>query len=382
LAATHSHTSPEYYKTLYNYLRGNKSDLLRATYIEKLIDGIATAAEKASQSASPTNLEFGSVEQQIPVSFNRRFVMKDGSVQTWMNYSNPNVIRAAGPIDSQIGLLLVKGTDNQTKGLLSNFALHLDTVGGMKWSGDYPYYIERAVRSVLGESAVSLFGNGCCGDINHVNPRATERNKTDMIGTAIGSSIQSGLKNLSPIKSPRLEVRSAVVPLSLQSATSEEVAWSVGIMKKVQSNEKVDFFDHVTAHKRLLIDRMKNKPSFSTSEEQTSLLFTHSWAGIGDSLPVEVHAICLSEDLAIVTLPGEVFVELGLAIKQGSPFHTTIVIELAGSVETCYIPTRAAYAGGGYEVTNSAVAPGSGEALVEAALTLLRSAAKTIQSQK
>jgi len=76
-----------------------------------------------------------------------------------------------------------------------------------------------------------------------------------------------------------------------------------------------------------------------------------------------------------VFLPGEVFVELGLAIKQASPYATTMIFELSNCVETMYIPTRAAYAGGSYEVTNSAVQPGSGEMLVEAALKLLRESA-------
>ena len=44
-------------------------------------------------------------------------------------------------------------------------------------------------------------------------------------------------------------------------------------------------------------------------------------------------------------------------------------------METIYIPHRAAYVGGSYEVTNSALMPGSGELLVEASLTLLREAA-------
>ena len=85
--------------------------------------------------------------------------------------------------------------------------------------------------------------------------------------------------------------------------------------------------------------------------------------------------ICVVIDVAIVCLPGEVFVELGLAIKQGSPFRQTLVIELSNSVETIYVPTRAAYAGGSYEVTNSALQPGAGEMLVETALGLLREAA-------
>ena len=102
---------------------------------------------------------------------------------------------------------------------------------------------------------------------------------------------------------------------------------------------------------------------------------SRSLAGVGETLPVDVTVLTLGQDVAIVTLPGEVFVELSLAIKQGSPFRTTLVIELSNAVETIYLPNRAAYAGGSYEVTNSATQPGSGEMLVEAALSLLREAA-------
>ena len=52
-----------------------------------------------------------------------------------------------------------------------------------------------------------------------------------------------------------------------------------------------------------------------------------------------------------------------------------MVVELSNCVETVYVPTRAAYAGGSYEVTNSALQPGGGEILVETALSLLREAA-------
>ena len=77
------------------------------------------------------------------MAFNRRFVMRDGSVQTWMNYDNPNVVRAAGPIDPQIGLVTIRDENGEPRAILSNFALHLDTVGGMKWSADYPFFIDR-----------------------------------------------------------------------------------------------------------------------------------------------------------------------------------------------------------------------------------------------
>jgi hypothetical protein len=89
-----------------------------------------------------------------------------------------------------------------------------------------------------------------------------------------------------------------------------------------------------------------------------------------------VQTIGIGDEVGIVFLPGEVFVELGLAVKRASPFRTTLVVELCNCVETLYVPTRAAFAGGGYEVANSALEPGSGEVLVEAALRLLKDVAR------
>ena len=94
-------------------------------------------------------------------------------------------------------------------------------------------------------------------------------------------------------------------------------------------------------------------------------------AQAGRPFEVEVQVITLGDQLAWVSLPGEVFVELGLAIKQASPYAQTMIVELAnGSVG--YIPNRAAYAEGNYEVVSARCAEGSGEMLVEAALRLLR----------
>jgi hypothetical protein len=91
----------------------------------------------------------------------------------------------------------------------------------------------------------------------------------------------------------------------------------------------------------------------------------------GTVLPAEVQVFRLSDEVAIVGLPGEIFVELGLAIKEASPFETTIVVELANDAPG-YVPTRKAFAEGSYEVVNSRVASGGGEMLVEKAIELLQ----------
>lgn len=87
--------------------------------------------------------------------------------------------------------------------------------------------------------------------------------------------------------------------------------------------------------------------------------------------PLEVQAFRLSREVAIVTLPGEVFAEFGLALKRASPFPTTFVIALANDNAPCYVPTRKAFAEGGYEVLHSRLEPGAGEKMVGEALKLL-----------
>ncbi len=69
-------------------------------------------------------------------------------------------------------------------------------------------------------------------------------------------------------------------------------------------------------------------------------------------------------------LPGEIFVELGLAVKQCSPFPHTFVVELANE-NVGYVPDRRSYLEGNQEPESARCAPGSGERLVEAALRLL-----------
>jgi hypothetical protein len=84
----------------------------------------------------------------------------------------------------------------------------------------------------------------------------------------------------------------------------------------------------------------------------------------------EVQALSIGRELAVVGLPGEVFTELGLTLRERSPFRHTLVLSLANDT-VGYIPTRRAYDEGGYEVAASCLAPGAGEQLVEEALRLL-----------
>ncbi|MBI1348311.1 hypothetical protein GC163_18710 [bacterium] len=381
VSATHSHTAPDYTKSLYLHLGPQQlvkteQDQARANYAGQLIANTVQAIINAQQNAQPAQLLFGTGTQEQPISFCRRFVMRDGSVRTWVGLKHPEALRSTAPIDPEVGLLQInRSSDAQPIGLLSSFALHLDTVGGMEWSADYPYYLQESVRAKLGPDVVSIFGTGTCGDINHAEPTGQPRNSTSVIGNSLGATVTGALSSLKPIDQPTFQVRSCVVPLPLEEVSPADIQHSLQMVQAISQGEKADFFDHVTAYKRLVLDRLWNKTPVVDASQYISLGLTHQWAGVGEVLPIEVTVMTLGSETAIVFLPGEIFVELGLAIKHASPFKTTLIVELSQAVETIYIPNRQAYAGGGYEVTNSLVQPGSGEMLVEAAVGLLRDAA-------
>src|SRR5260370_19476383 len=89
LTATHSHTAPDYTKDLYDYL-GTNAEAVRKErpYAAKLVSGIVDAIADAHTHAEPAIMEVATARQETPVSFNRRFLMRDGSVRTWMKLVN------------------------------------------------------------------------------------------------------------------------------------------------------------------------------------------------------------------------------------------------------------------------------------------------------
>ena len=107
-----------------------------------------------------------------------------------------------------------------------------------------------------------------------------------------------------------------------------------------------------------LLERVFTQRVFFADEQQ------------GRPLDVEVQVIALGRDLAWVALPGEVFVEVGLAIKRGSPYPVTIVHELAYDWIR-YVPDRKGFHEGAYEAINTRCGPGGGEALTDAAIRCL-----------
>jgi hypothetical protein len=202
---------------------------------------------------------------------------------------------------------------------------------------------------------LTVFANGCCGNINHRDIAWADAqkgpNEARRIGTTLAGAVCKTYPRLSPLTGDSLRIKSEIVKLPLPAINREDLAKARTVMKSVKE-PKTPFLDKVKAYQTVDVAAQNGK----------------EWE-------VEVQVIALGDRVAWVSLPGEIFVELGLSIKKQSPFRYTLIAELAnGSIG--YIPDKPAYPQGNYEVVSARCAEGSGEKLVEAAVRLLNELAK------
>jgi hypothetical protein len=351
IAATHSHTGPLYFGALRDYFheqaveKHGSDPAEKVDYPAQLVERIVAAIVEAHKNLAPAALNPASGAAR-GISFNRRFHMKDGSVRFNPGRKNPDIVRAAGPIDPEVSFVEVHQPGGKRLALLTVFALHLDTVSGTEYSGDYPHYLAQDF-----DGAVSLFGAGTCGDINHIDvtkdTQPAGQAMAKYLGERLVGAADEAIQRPPAAVPASLAARSSLVPCPLQKYSAEQVARARANMSKIGGKE-LTFLEQVETYKIVALQSLPK-----------------------DKLPLEVQVFRLTNDVAIVGLPGEVFVELGLAIKAVSPFKQTIVIELANDAPG-YIPTKKAFAEGSYETVNSRIAPGGGELLVEEAIKLLK----------
>ena len=352
IAATHTHTGPMFSgprARLFSERAAAKSGtdpLIALKYPEGLRDRFVEVIVAADAGLSPAAMEFVRTTEDR-LSFNRRFHMKDGTVRFNPGVLNPEIVRVAGPTDPDLSFLLIT-KDGKPVGSLTVFALHLDTVGGTEYSADYPGHLEHELRREFGEGFISVFGLGTCGDINHLDVSGRRRLHSRLIGQQLAVDVLSA-RPRTPLATPSLGAASSRIALPLRAVSETQVASARADMSKVGTNT-LPFL------------------------KQVDIVATLDLASRGPTLDAEVQVFRLHPDLAMVLLPGEVFAELGLAIKRASPFTHTLVIELSND-NPAYIPTEKAFREGSYETVNSRIAPGGGERLVTEAIRVLKAVA-------
>jgi hypothetical protein len=354
ISATHTHTGPLLRgRGAHAADLGGETDLARR-YRDELPAKIAEAVRQAEARLAPAKA-FAGHGHEPSIAFNRRFHMQDGTVGWNPGKLNPKILKAAGTIDPDVPIVYFESAEGKPLATYVNYAVHLDNVGGTVVSADMPYFLGRALAEFQGAEMLTVWTAGCCGDVNHIDVAWAGKqhgfDNAGRMGVILAGAVLRAWPHLKPVESVALRSRSETVSLPLPELQSGDVEKARAIVERGKAQDstgKPTFLESVWAYKTLDVAAREGRPQ-----------------------EVEVQAIALGKDVAWVSLPGEIFVELGLSIKQDSPFPCTAIAELANGA-IGYVPARRAYAQGNYEVVSARCAEGSGERLVDAAGRLLK----------
>ena len=352
IMATHTHSGP-------------KSGL-NSPKAKEFLTRAAGAVIMANENLKPTVLSVGR-SQENRISHNRRLKCKDGTTHMcWEKLEPGYVIEPWGSIDPEVITLSFEQEGRET-GVLVNFGCHATTLTGNNWlySADYPGYLAEAVKRVKGKDFVSMFCNGCCGNVTQVDYRVgfpSTYQECQRIGYMLGVSAMEAMENSEPVSGGIVAASREMVPLDRIDISDERLEWAKKIMKIVEK---------------------EGMPPIQ-ADGMPDAFYAKSWIEMREKQDLidsaEVMVIRIG-DIAFVGLPGEIFNEFGIDIKAKSPCRNTIVSGLTND-KRAYFPTAVSFTQEpegftpyitGYETTpgSTLYEIGSGEKLAESAVNQL-----------
>jgi neutral ceramidase len=376
LAYTHTHSGPINGATWSSWVKEG-AEMVPAydAIIEQQVAGVA---RQALGRLRPARIVAGSGEAAINV--NRRFRRpEDGAVICGRNWD--------GPVDRQLQLLRIDGLDGAPLAAVVNYACHPITVGpdSELLTPDYPGVLKRVVEQSTG--ATCLFLQGATGDIGPIKGVARNGEREyRRLGHILGHEASRIWWELEPQQrrdryagtlesgSPLAIYEDELLPdadATLRVGTSE---LSLPLKQfaplaelEGASRTHVERLDRLRAEggdaadilaETMLAKRTAMRADLARRNEG----HTHR--------TVTLQTFTIGDSIALPTVPGEPFCEIGMAVKAGSPFAHTLFTGYS-NIGWAYIPTADAYPLGGYEVEITPFAPEAADMVVKGSLALL-----------
>jgi hypothetical protein len=172
-----------------------------------------------------------------------------------------------------------------------------------------------------------MLSNGTSGDVNNINfkepaAKAKPGERSRLVAEAVADAAVKALEKAEYRSDVRLAAQATTRDLPVRKPTADDVMRAGAILEKAKGRE-LKGYEEVYARETVLL------------------------AKYPDTVTVPLQVLRVGE-LAVAAIPCEVFTEIGLAIKQNSPFKPTCVVSLANGYFG-YLPTPAQHALGGYE---------------------------------
>jgi len=275
----------------------------------------------------------------------------------------------SGPSDPEVCVMAVQDLSGLWRACIVGYALHPTVLheDNTLVSADYPGSIRKYLSRKMPGMNV-LFLQGASGNQSTRYFRNSQTfEEAERIGAQIGREAKTVIDSLKLQNSAKIFVNSTELDISIREFPSlEEATKAVEEAKEIYEKLKesgAPYIDIQNANLKLLgaedilgyVQMLENGKKIDILE---------------DEIPAELTVIGIG-DARIACVPGEIFVEFGLDIKEKSPYKNTFVVELANGCLPGYVYTKEALEYGGYETDTSMLSPETGYAFVKTILSML-----------
>ena len=336
--------------------RPGEVELLDA-YIENLVGQLAGVAAMADANRRPARAS--AARDQADVAVNREEIGEDGVVLVGRN---PH-----GVTDHSVDVLRVDELDGKPLAVLVSYAAHPVVMGYQVYvySQDYPGVVRRMVEQATG--ATCLFLTGAAGNQACWSFLQADWGEQERMGGRIGGAALNAFYNIET--RPHEDVRERGKSLSLialyhkefHDGPTHQVFKTANGLARVklqalpsQAEAEAQFKKEQADLQRLLDE---GAPTTLTAPQMLVVRWAEGVlrkvkAGETDHyLEYPLLGIRL-DDFALVAMPGEPFVEIGLGVKQRSKARHTMFAGYANGVQA-YLPTPQTVRQGGMSVSSA-----------------------------
>jgi hypothetical protein len=317
------------------------------------------------------------------VAVNRRETAPDGRPVTG---ANPD-----GFIDPQVFVVRIDDRERQPLAAVVGYTMHPTTLGPTNRliSPDWPGHLKRTVETITG--ATCLFAQGATGNVGPGPEGFTDDVRViRKIGAQVGceaARVYLGL-NVPPVTHRHERVWESGAPLGKWIAVpGEEAEAAVRVrattvaLPLIAQPPLAEAQARVDAAQRRL-DELKAANAPAAEVEAATFVAKRSnmahWRaqtyGGRTSAPIGLHLLQIGPAVFAGT-EGEPFAEIGVAIKERSPFPATWFGGYTGGWAG-YIPTAEEYPKQGYEVDTSPFSPDAAGVLIEETVAALETLAE------
>ncbi len=363
ICATHTHSAPAFNIFATPRAAAIPADGRDLEWERALPGKIAAAIVQAHERLEPATLRAATA--RFTLGINRRLMRPNRQIQLAAN--------DAGPADAEVMALGAYRANGSPIAFVMNYPCHGVVLceDNLLYSRDWPGFamdeIESATASGAGPRPISIFLQGATGN---VDPRSRGNFEVaEQYGRAMGRGAFDALEHAlsfgaSPVATRRIALNLKLKDLGADLAIARDCA--------AQTQASLDNHRGGDGYqlKRLRDHHAQSLSALSALEALEEQNRRDRRVDMARRELATAMTVVTIGNLAIVGIPGELFVELGFAMKSPPHFAQTFVAGYCNDL-IGYIPTRAAYAEGGYEVDTARIAAGSGETIVDSALSAL-----------